>query len=144
MDVQIHSFESIEEAARSPFPENTLLISVGDTGAPPPRLAHKPRWMLRLVFDDIYPDEIERGDIMDGDTVFGESQAQQIAEFIAEHIGEAGTIICQCEYGQSRSAAIAAAIKEHYEGNGIEIFADYRYYPNKLVYKILIKALNKV
>ena len=37
-------------------------------------------------------------------------------------------IICQCEHGQSRSAACAAAIKEHFEKSGIEVFADYRYY----------------
>lgn len=29
-------------------------------------------------------------------------------------------IICQCEHGQSRSAACAAAIKEHFEKSGID------------------------
>ena len=51
-------------------------------------------------------------------------------------------IICQCEYGQSRSAACAAAIKEHFEKSGIEVFADYRYYPNQLIFNKLRDALS--
>ena len=50
-------------------------------------------------------------------------------------------IICQCDYGQSRSAACAAAILQHFEGRGIDIFADYRYYPNQLVYHKIFDAL---
>ena len=50
-------------------------------------------------------------------------------------------IICQCEHGQSRSAACAAAIKEHFEKSGIDIFADYRYYPNQLIFNKLRDAL---
>ena len=45
--------------------------------------------------------------------------------------------------GQSRSAACAAAILEFYEKNGISIFADYRYYPNQLVFNKVKKALEK-
>ena len=56
-------------------------------------------------------------------------------------VAEGYDIICQCEYGQSRSAACAAAIKEHYGKRGIEIFADYRYYPNQLVFNKLLCAL---
>ena len=52
-------------------------------------------------------------------------------------------LICQCEYGQSRSAACAAAILEFYDKNGISIFADYRYYPNQLVYNKVKDALEK-
>ena len=50
-------------------------------------------------------------------------------------------IICQCEYGQSRSAGCAAAIREHFYSDGIKIFADYRYYPNQLVYNKVFDAL---
>ena len=41
-----------------------------------------------------------------------------------------------------RSAACAAAIREHFYGDGIEVFADYRYYPNQLVYNKLKAALD--
>jgi len=51
--------------------------------------------------------------------------------------------ICQCEYGQNCSAGCATAIWEHFCGKGIKIFADYRYYPNQLVYNKLFDALEK-
>ena len=53
-------------------------------------------------------------------------------------------IVCQCEYGQSRSAACAAAIKEYYDHDGISIFADYRYYPNQLIFNKVLDALRTV
>jgi hypothetical protein len=53
-------------------------------------------------------------------------------------------VICQCDFGQSRSAACAAAILQHFEGRGIDIFADYRYYPNQLVYHKIFDALERM
>lgn len=71
------------------------------------------------------------------------TEAEELAEFIKEAKDKKMNIICQCEYGQSRSAACAAAILEFYESKGISIFADYRYYPNQLIYHKVIDALNK-
>ena len=68
-------------------------------------------------------------------------EAKDLARFIIKNIAEGRNIICQCEYGQSRSAACAAAIKEYYDRRGIEIFADYRYYPNQLIFNKLLDAL---
>lgn len=76
------------------------------------------------------------------DTYFPEADA--LAAFIRSAHSDGLDIICQCEYGQSRSAACAAAIKEFFEGRGIEIFADYRYYPNQLVFNKLLEALKKI
>ena len=50
-------------------------------------------------------------------------------------------ILCQCDYGQSRSAACAAAVREFFCGEGIRIFADYRYYPNQLIFNKILSAL---
>lgn len=50
-------------------------------------------------------------------------------------------VICQCEHGQSRSAAIAAAILEYETQNGISIFTDDKYYPNKVVFRKVYRAL---
>lgn len=36
----------------------------------------------------------------------------------------------------------AAAMKEHFEKSGIDIFADYRYYPNQLIFNKLRDALS--
>lgn len=74
------------------------------------------------------------------DTYFPEVNA--LADFIIKAIQECRTIICQCEYGQSRSAACAAAIKEYIDRTGIDIFSDYKYYPNQLVYNKIFTALN--
>jgi hypothetical protein len=76
------------------------------------------------------------------DTYFPE--AKQLALFIKTAVASNLNIICQCEYGQSRSAACAAAIKEYYEHDGTSIFADYRYYPNQLIFNKLLEALKSV
>ena len=76
------------------------------------------------------------------DTYFPEAQA--LAEFIICAERDGLDILCQCEYGQSRSAACAAAIKEYFFGNGITVFADYRYYPNQLVFNKVYDALRRV
>ncbi len=67
----------------------------------------------------------------------------ELAEFIHKAVADNLSIICQCEYGQSRSAACAAAILQHFEKDGISIFADYRYYPNQLVYNKIFNALER-
>lgn len=142
MYLQIHSFESMEELAKEPFPPHTALISIGDPGAQPPRLSHRPAWSLHLEFDDVDPDEIEEG-VKGKYRLFDRGMAEKIAEFVYKHKDEAELFICQCEYGQSRSAAAAAAIAEHFDKNGIEIFADERYYPNKRVFAFTLQALKQ-
>ena len=71
------------------------------------------------------------------------AEADELAKFIYEARADGLDIICQCDYGQSRSAACAAAILQHFEGSGIDIFADYRYYPNQVVYHKVFEALEK-
>ena len=139
--IKIKSLEEIEKTAKNGFSENTALISIGDVGSKAPELIYTPKWILRLEFEDISLDDEEYGD--KEYTIFNESMADEIADFVNEHQNEVQTIICQCEYGQSRSAGVAAAILEYFHGNGIYIFADDRYYPNKLVFRLTLEALNK-
>lgn len=75
------------------------------------------------------------------DTYFPEAGA--LAEFILDAVRDGLDIVCQCEYGQSRSAACAAAILEHFCHTGINVFADYRYYPNQMVYHKIKDALDR-
>ena len=70
-------------------------------------------------------------------------EARHLARFIKTAVEDHLDIICQCEYGQSRSAACAAAICEYYYGDGISIFADYRYYPNQLIFNKVLDALRE-
>ena len=71
-------------------------------------------------------------------------EAKRLALFIKTAAECDLDIVCQCEYGQSRSAACAAAIKEYYDHDGISIFADYRYYPNQLIFNKVLDALKTV
>lgn len=71
------------------------------------------------------------------------SDVDDLTEFIMCAVEQGMDIICQCDYGQSRSAACAAAILERFERNGISIFADYRYYPNQLVFNKVYDALRR-
>ena len=66
-----------------------------------------------------------------------------MAKFIYEARADGLDILCQCDYGQSRSAACAAAILQHFEARGIEVFINFKYYPNQLVYHKVFEALEK-
>ena len=70
-------------------------------------------------------------------------EADALAEFICNAKRDGMNLLCQCDYGQSRSAACAAAILEHFEGCGIDIFTDYRYYPNQMIFNKAYEALCK-
>lgn len=69
------------------------------------------------------------------------SQADEVAAFIREAYNNGMDFACQCQFGFSRSAACAAAILEHFEGRGKEIFeGDYQ--PNLLIYNKLLESLS--
>ena len=78
---------------------------------------------------------------LDYDTYMPEADA--LAAFICQARSDGLDILCQCEYGQSRSAACAAAILEYFNGTGTSVFADYRYYPNQVVYHKIMDALTR-
>ena len=68
-------------------------------------------------------------------------EADEIAEFIYAAYNDGYDFICQCQFGFSRSAACAAAILEHFEGRGNEIFSSENHQPNTLVYEKVLNAL---
>lgn len=147
MNVRICSREAVSQLLNTgSFPENTAVISFYDpldgkrkskgkfdyssTSAKvfyvpardidPPVLTQE-----GLSYDDYFP------------------EADELAAFIFQAEKDGLPIICQCEYGQSRSAACAAAIRQHFHKDGIEIFADYRYYPNQMIYHKVFEALER-
>ena len=151
MNVEIMGREELMVLAKEPFPGGTSLISSTDSDDPDVVLEHQPERVLRLKFDDV-SDEIfeellgrkptvrEMHQIASRFHLLSNAQTQQMADFILGTPRE-GTLICQCEYGQSRSAGVAAAVMEYYYSKGIHIFADVRYYPNKLVFRKLLCSL---
>ena len=139
------------ELAKEPFPSDVAVISIANSDYEDVELVHQPEHILRLKFDDV-SDEIyeellgrkpsvrEMHQIGSRFHMLSNAQTQQMADFILS-MGKGGTLICQCEHGQSRSAGVAAAVLEYYYRKGIAVFADARYYPNKYVFRKLLHAL---
>ncbi len=154
MKIRILSRQAIEKLAETHLPERTALISITDHNCEFARLKHKPDFLLQLAFDDIdgdvFVDELgrkptdeERQSIEEKYHMLSDEQAKQIADFYHSVCDKAEYLICQCEHGQSRSAAIAAAILEHRSRKGIAVFADDRYYPNKTIFKKVLEAIER-
>jgi N-formylglutamate amidohydrolase/predicted protein tyrosine phosphatase len=150
--IEIESRKSISFKAQKPFSQNTAIICITDTDKEFIFLEYPPEHILRLKFNDVtfellddYDDEAHVGEKAAAEKhyVFNNKQAEEIAAFVKSIHGKAELLICQCEYGQSRSAGIAAAIRQFMQGDGIEIFADKKYFPNKIVYRKVISALKK-
>ncbi len=140
MDVKIVSRDEIVKLATTPFEDGVALISIYDTDDVPPRLMNKPKYTLFMAFDDIYADDTDEVDL-DFFKPFNEKMAKKISGFIKLHQDDVNTFICQCQFGQSRSAGVAAAIKKYFDNDEQAIFNDKRYSPNKKVYDLLSKEL---
>ena len=146
MKVEIYSREAIMKLMEGEFPQKTAVISFYS-----PRRMRKAEEM-RVYFHNecdrvlsIMIPDIDIEILSDYGYTYETylSEADELAEFICKAKDDGYDIICQCDFGQSRSAACAAAILEYFEGRGIDIFADYRYYPNQLVYHKVFDALRK-
>jgi len=147
MNVKIYSKKTVEELLkRVDKLQNTAVISFYDPPnakgerANPVDYKNKAEMIFQVAVNDIDMEVLpEYGFTFD--TFF--TEAEELAEFIKKANRKNMDIICQCEYGQSRSAACAAAILEYYEKKGISIFADYRYYPNQVIFNKIYNALKK-
>lgn len=147
MQVDIYSREAIEQLLQDKFPDNVAVISFYDppslrTGEvfQPVNYANKAKCVFTIPLHDIDIEILEDYGL-NFNSYFPE--VNKLATFIHKAVDDGMDFICQCEYGQSRSAACAAAILEFYEKRGISIFADYRYYPNQLVFNKVKEALEK-
>jgi len=145
MNVSIYSRKAINKLLAEGFPANTAVISFYDPinhrygkGYKPVDYLHKVDRVFQIALHDIDLEILGDYDLT-YDTYLPE--VDDMAAFIYAAKADGLDIICQCEYGQSRSAACAAAILEHFYKTGITIFTDYRYYPNQLVYNKVYNAL---
>lgn len=144
MKVEIHSREELEKMSKKPFRNHTSIISITDTDDVLVRLINKPKHILRLQFDDIYISELDETDYTDFPfKLFDDKMAEKIVDFVYKYKDETDLLICQCEFGESRSSAVAAAILENFHENGNGIFSNKKYCPNLYVYKILMKKFNE-
>lgn len=147
MKVSIYSRNEIEKLIDNNFPKDTAVISFYDPkgirsdNLTPVDFKNQAEMIYQVAVYDIDIECLEDYNLT-FDTYLPE--AKEIADFIYKAKEKGLDIICQCEYGQSRSAGCAAAILEHFEKNGISIFADYRYYPNQVVFNKILNALKEV
>lgn len=138
MKVSIYSREKVVELINTNFPEKTTVISFSDPGAIPVNYHKKPIRLFQISIYDADLSYLSKCGLT-YETYFPE--VNDLAEFIYGAKKEHLDILCQCEYGESRSAACSAAILEHFHHNGLSIFTDYRYYPNQVVYHKVFEAL---
>lgn len=144
MKIKIYSRKAITDLIENDFPKNAAVVSFYT-----PRRKEKSE-EIRVNFQNVCEKvfyvgvhDIDLQILGDYDYTYETylSEAASLAKFIYDAKAEGLNIICQCDFGQSRSAACAAAILQHFEGRGIDIFADYLYYPNQLVYHKIFDAL---
>ena len=149
MNLSIYSRSMMEARLLKESLDNTAVISFYDPPSPrspkylPPApidYSGKCAHVFMIAAHDLDPEALAAYGITPEGYL---PEAAALAAFIKDAVKAGLSIICQCEYGQSRSAACAAAILQYYEKNGIEIFADYRYYPNQLVYHKIYDALSQ-
>lgn len=154
MKIQIMGRIALEELARSPFDSKVAIISITDVNSSPVSLKNEPHKILKLSFEDIdndliveelgyHPTQEHRNYIEQKYNMFSQEQSNQISEFYKNIKGRIDILICQCEHGQSRSAAVAAAILEFESKRGIAVFSNDRYYPNKIVFRRVLKSLKQ-
>ena len=144
MTVTICSRKEMELLLQNSLPKNTAVISFYDPapkGREPIDYAGKAEPVFQVALNDIDFDILDVFGLS-YDTYFPE--AEELAEFILTAEADGLDFLCQCEYGQSRSAGCAAAILEHFCKSGISVFADYRYYPNQMVFNKVLEALERV
>ncbi len=142
MEIRVCSRGELAREAYHPFEKKTAVISIVDSDAEPVVLKHQPHYLLRQSFDDFVDtyDFFEDCDDVLIPVLFSEDQAQEIVSFVNRCKDDVDLLICQCEFGQSRSAAVAAAVADVIAGNGKRFFEDNRYSPNRRVFEMLRKA----
>ena len=125
-----------EEFAPGP---TDAVVSITKIGAPPAALL--PGWgaALRLSFDDIDPldPDDEPVDPDDDACAMQAEHARQIAVFVRSLPLGCDTLVIHCRYGQSRSAAVARAVCEHF---GLLVPTGYQH-DNRHVYEMMRQAM---
>ncbi len=137
MEFSVLSRFALESAEFKARPH--IIISIRNPDSPPVDVPSRTgcRGVLRLGFHDIEPPKMSPGE-----KLMMPEHARRICQFVAEHLHQVDLIVCQCEAGQSRSPAVAAAL-------ACALGQDYRkffalYGPNRHVYRLVLRAASGV
>lgn len=126
MKISFCSRQTAERLLSQGFPQRTAVISFYQSGAKPVDYAQQAALLLSVPYDDFQTELPE---------------AIRIATLIKFAVAQGMDILCQCEAGQSRSAGLAAAIREYYEHNGNSILNNPELHPDETVYYAVLEAL---
>lgn len=88
--------------------------------------------VISLEYDDVTDPRAPRP--------FTRDHAEKIVEFYRSLPADTPLYVT-CDYGESRSAAIAAALRRAERNDEMRVWKDPRYHPNRLVYAHLCRAL---
>jgi predicted protein tyrosine phosphatase len=94
------------------------------------------RGILRLSFADAHDNSAP----LVGAALFSRDQAIEIWQFVELHRADIECIVVHCDFGISRSPAVAAALALVLNGNGDEFLLAEEYVPNELVYRLLLET----
>lgn len=129
MEFMICSRAEIEEGiiVRTPY----IVISISDSDSKPPRLIKGCGFLdaIFVHFDDTDPK------YSFGKTPMNVEQAKAIWDFVENNCERAGTIVCHCLAGMSRSPAVALALAEAFEEETSAITEYFNY--NQHVYQTM-------
>jgi predicted protein tyrosine phosphatase len=121
-----------------------LVISITDPEQPEAKILESPflQAILRMKFHDVVkPNRIAEQFINNSTDIYmTDDNAKQILFFVGEHLIKVKLIVCHCEQGISRSAAIAAALSRILQ-NEDEFFFNH-YWVNRYVYDLLTANAN--
>lgn len=137
--VSIYSREEIETLLQKGFPDRAAVISFYYKDTEPVDLSGIPNEVFQVAVEDVDLYDLEQLGLTYM-TFFPE--AEELVKFILTARNAGMEIICQCEYGQGPSAGCAAAIRQFYNGDGIEVFTNGRYFPNLLMYHKVYSSLD--
>lgn len=121
-----------------PHNESSIIVSINTPwaaydSAPFGNEENKVISILRLWFDDV-DEKITN--------CMNEDHAKAIKDFVDRYADYDVTVIVHCDAGVSRSAGVAAALSEYYNGDDSYFFDSGYYTPNMLCYRAMMDELH--
>lgn len=133
MELIVYGRDEIEQGiiVRTPY----IVVSISDSDSEPAKLIKGCGFLdaIYLSFDDTDPK------YSFGKKPMTLEQAKSIWEFVKTNCDQAGTIVCHCLAGMSRSPAIALALAEAFEEDTSTFTENFNY--NQHVYKTMKQAI---
>lgn len=140
MEIVVMDRQQAIEYCHHPHKEQAVMISIST----PIEEYHDEPFMSTIIGNGIY--EILRLSFFDIDEKYPIPKGRMTledAELIADLIDRnpEKKVIIHCDYGQSRSPGIAAALEKFYNGDDSKYYNNKKMSPNSLCYKLMLIQL---